>query len=646
MKALVALGALGALLIPTVSMAAQACSDRAPSAITAVDPDSLKCQKTIAKELGKYAKTKMKELSKCRLKEPTGTCPTAKATEKMEKAALKTKEKITKACGVDSVQAGLSSSYGGSADDTLISECGLSQYAVETEVLVGHFTGIATEDPFQETPKPRAKCVKDLGKLGQKYVLGQLKTVSKCIDKAMKDQAAGNIADACVGQYSGGVFVPPTDVKTAESLDKLTTKTEEKIAKSCELTLLGQTDPTFGFIRSVFACSGASTEADLQECVICNGWNGVLSLVDAAYGEDYDAVVVPGAANAIQAAVTAASAGDKILIRTGTYDEEPTFPVLDNHGVNIPIGTDDLSLIGCGAATNDRPFLPAADLTYDNGMNAVSVDGLTFQSLRFEGWDDNGIFVSSATGVTFRDIVDNGLEETRYAVFPILSTGILIEACTLEREDDAPVYVGQSDGFEIRFNDIRRGVAAIEFENSLNGFGHNNYITENTGGVLVFKDPTLVDQSGDHLVLNNVIESNSTDNFGSGTVAVVPRGTGIMIVSNDNSLFEANIIRDNDTFGVLVIDQSAANTLVDPDPFPVLSGDPDTFNNLIRRNFLLLNAQAPQAGIPVFADIAMAFGTDGGNQENCQTANLGSDGVLFTTAFPFGNGQNDCDITP
>jgi len=645
MKALVALGALGALLIPTVSMAVQACPDRAPNAITSVAPDSVKCQKTMAKELSKYAKTKMKELSKCRLKEPSGTCPTAKVTEKNEKAALKTKEKITKACGADSVQAGLTSSYAGSADDTLISECALSQYAVDTEVLVGHFTGIATEDPFQEKPKERAKCVKDLSKLGQKYVLGQLKTVSKCIDKAMKDQVGGNLADLCVGQYSGAVFIPPTDVKTAEKLDKLTVKTEEKIDKSCELTSTGQFDPTFGFIRSVFACSGASTEADLQDCLICRGWDGVLNLLDAAYAEDHDAVVVAGAANAIQDAVTAATAGDKIFVRSGTYDEDPNSPAVDGNGVNIPIGKDDLSLIGCGAATNDRPFLPAANLEYDNGMNAVSVDGLTFQSLRFEGWDDNAIFVSTANGVTFRDIVDNGLEETRYAVFPILSTGILVEACTVEREDDAPIYVGQSNGFEIRFNDIRRGVAAIEFENSVNGFGHNNYITENTGGVLVFKDPNLVDQSGDHQVLNNVIESNSTDNFGSGFVAVVPRGTGIMIVSNDNSLFESNIIRDNDSFGVLAIDQAAANTLVDPDPFPVLSGDPDSFNNLIRRNHVLLNAQDPD-DVPVFADIAMAFGTDSGNQENCQTANIGSDGVLFSTAFPFGNDQNDCDATP
>ena len=161
---------------------------------------------------------------------------------------------------------------------------------------------------------------------------------------------------------------------------------------------------------------------------------------------------------------------------------------------------------------------------------------------------------------------------------------------------------------------------------------------------MVFKDPNLIDQSGGHQILNNVFESNNTDNFGTGFVSVIPRGTGILVVSNDDTLFEGNIIRDNDSFGILVIDQSAANTLVDPDPFPVLSGDPDCFNNSMRRNHLGLNGLNVQAGIPVNGDQVMALGTAGSTtKQNCFENNIGTPGELLITAFPFGNDQNDCD---
>jgi hypothetical protein len=194
----------------------------------------------------------------------------------------------------------------------------------------------------------------------------------------------------------------------------------------------------------------------------------------------------------------------------------------------------------------------------------------------------------------------------------------------------------------VRFNDIRRGVSAIELENSINGVAHNNYATENTGGILVFKDPNLIDQSGNHQVISNVLDANNTDNFGTGFVSVVPRGTGALIVSNDDTVFQGNIIRNNDSFGIALLDQEAVNILAapNPGPFPVPSADKDSFNNLIRRNVVTGNGtNHDEDRTPLGANLLLALGTDAGNQENCFQLNIVPAPTLIA---PLGN-VNDCD---
>jgi parallel beta-helix repeat protein len=621
MRVRVALGALAALLIPSASFAAQACPDRTPASITTVAEASLKCQKTIAKVGSKFAKAKFKELSKCRLKEPTGSCPTAKNVEKIEKAAVKGQDKINKDCGLDSVQAGLTSSYKNETDDAVISSCMLSQHNVDVEVMVGEFTGMATEDPIQDAnPKGREKCVKALSKLGLKYVLGALKISSKCIDKAMKDGVAGDLSPRCVGHYAGGVFVEPTDSKTADAIDKLNDKTEDQVDKQCEDTI-ANVDPNFGYIQTIFACPDAGTTADLQKCIVCNGWDGMVNLLEQEYAESYATFVTNGA-DAIQNAVDAATDGDKLLIQSGTYNED------------VVVSTPNLKLVGCGGATNDRPRLVRSQGNTD-AIKATSIDGLLFQSLDVFDWDDNGIFILNANGVTFRDIVGDGNLNTAYAVFPRFDSNVLIEACHVTQFNDAPIYVGQSSDIEVRYNTVTDSVSAIEIENCASASVHNNYATDNTAGILVFKDPTLpVQDSQDHRVFSNVFENNNTPNFGSGFVANVPKGTGMLIFSTDDSLFQGNIVRGHDQFGIVLTDQEAINALVSPPPFPVVSTPPDqqdSRRNKVRRNYVKFNGGNGIGGLVPAADLVLVLGDEGGgNHDNCMMPNTRGSFVPLT----------------
>ena len=121
MKALLASVTLTVFCFAAGHAAAAACPDRVPAAINSAAPGSLECQKMICTEGGKYVKAKMKAMSKCLLKEPTGSCPDATAQRKIDRARTKAALKIAGGCGDDAAQAGLSSSYGTLADDAVIS---------------------------------------------------------------------------------------------------------------------------------------------------------------------------------------------------------------------------------------------------------------------------------------------------------------------------------------------------------------------------------------------------------------------------------------------------------------------------------------------------------------------------------------------
>jgi parallel beta-helix repeat protein len=615
MRAIVVSSAAAVLLLPAVSLAAQSCPDRTPAAITGVAPAALKCQKTIANVAGKYVKAKLKAHSKCRLKEPAGSCPTAAATLAAEKAAVKAAEKIAKDCAADTAQAGLTSSYGALTDHEPIASCMLSQHNVATEILIGVTHGVTTE-PFPGEPAGRAKCIQEIAKSGVGYALGALKTITKCVDKAMKDGIGGNLADRCVGRYSGGSFVPPADVKIADKLAKLVTKIEDKLAKSCA----GGGGP-FGFIQMIFACPEAESVADLQKCVICDGWTAVLDLVEEQYAER--GTFVPHGAGAIQAAVDAATSGDKLLIASGTYEED------------VVVGTNDLALVGCGGATGDRPrIVPPPVMPDEDGIFAANTDDLLFQSLEFFDWDENGIFVTGANNVAFRDIVADGNLNSTYGVFPVNSQNVLIEACTALNVADAALYVGQSEDIVVRYNRVESSVAGIEIENSARATVHNNYAAGNTGGILVFKLPGLpVQLSNDHAVFNNLSENNNTPNFGVGFVGNIPDGTGMLVISTDDSRFHHNIMRGNNSIGFGLLDQQVINALVSPPPFAMFSPDQNCRRNLVRQNSLINNGGSPNPNLPFGSHMIFALGDDGGgNHDNCFQLNIPTGGAFLTAS--------------
>jgi parallel beta-helix repeat protein len=601
------------------------CPDRTPLAITAPGEPGEKCQTAIAKEGAKYAKTKAKTLGKCALASGYGACPTAADTTKIEKAAVAASDKIAKACADDAAQAALGTSYAGmGGSETTIASCSLSQQSAAIDILVANATGASTAPlPEDEAAFPgfnnkaRTKCIKQAHATGVNFATSALAAMSACIEQRIKKGPTDGIQAACIGSFAGNVFTPPTDAKTASKIAKLVEKSSSAIDKKCA-------PGASTWLPSVSACGGSLSAVELARCLMCDGWNHAVDLVEHQYGEA--GVLVTPAVDAIQDAVTNATTGTKLLVASGNY---PDPVVIDKSGIAI---------VGCGAATNDRPRIERADAEPDpnRGIESLAHDDLHFQSLEVVDWNDDGIFVSGAVDVSFRDVIGDGDLNSTYAIFPVESEGVRIEGCVAREVADAGLYVGSSEGIVVRYNRIEANVAGLEIENSIGAFVHNNTATGNTGGILVFKLPgPVLQESRDHVISHNVSVENNIDNFAQpgSTVSVIPPGTGFLILSNDDTTFEWNRATGNRSVGFLMIDQAAANLFSDPPAFPVLSPDQKSQNNLVEQNVFTGNGLDPE--IPIGAgDIAFVLGEPGDplDHGNCFQNNVAPETALVTAS--------------
>lgn len=640
MKALVAAIAVGCLFLP-VAATAQTCPDSTPPAIQVPTTKSaLKCLSAITKASGKFVKAKTKVLGKCESKRSLGLCPQAKDTEKIEKAANKGALKVAKLCGSPELAAlpGTSYSSGFSAAD--VTSCMLSQNNVEAQLIVNKLNGIAP-GKAGNVGDDGEKCMKTLNKQSSKLIPAVLNTINKCVIKQGKDGATGDVSTVCAPSYSGGSYVAPTDTKTAQKIQKFIDKFTADVDANCPAAT---GEGSSGFISKLFACPGATTVDELKECFLCTGpnnaWTEVNSILQQQYGETGTLVTNGGpGSGSLQAAIDAASPGDKLLIQSGTYDE------------HVEISTADLKLVGCGGATNDRPRItPAAGATgldRVRGVQATDVDGLYFQSLDFFDWDEDGIFVSGQlgspiSGVTFRDITGDGNINSRYIIFPQFADNVLIEGSRVWNCDDAAVYAGKDTNVVIRYNESFENVAGIEVENCEFATVHNNYSHDNSGGMLVFEDPSITPQvNNNHDVFNNVVSENNTPNFApSGFVQNIIRGTGLLLIVTDDSEYHHNIVLNNDTLGLVLIDHEGVNILTGGPTFFPKSVDPTNNDNFIHDNANVNN----NGGNP---DAALGFGVKGAAAygEDNTASGLHNTGNCFQNTgnivFLLG-GANDC----
>ena len=289
--------------------------------------------------------------------------------------------------------------------------------------------------------------------------------------------------------------------------------------------------------------------------------------------------VRPG--ESIQEAVDKAGRNGIVRIYPGTYHENV---LVIHHGVTIEGVIRD----------GKRPVLDGRNLLPD-AISGLGND-FTVANLEIRNYQGNGVVVHKARNVVYRNLIlhNTGL----YGVYPIECDGVLVEDCKVSGARDAGIYVGQSRNIVVRRNEAFQNVTGIEIENCVNAIVEDNYVHNNTGGILVFLLPFNPSKVQDGcIVRRNRVINNNTPNFADpeAIVSNVLKGTGIMLLAADNTEVYENEIVGNGTFGIMVIGLRQ----LFPAPTP-LDVDPNPDGNRIYNNTLRDNGKDPDERLKRF----------------------------------------------
>ena len=218
------------------------------------------------------------------------------------------------------------------------------------------------------------------------------------------------------------------------------------------------------------------------------------------------------------------------------------------------------------------------------GAEGIKITGgSNVQVIGLSVYDSKGdaIKAQQTEGISFVDVKTAWSGEPdknngSYGLYPVNCTKVHIDRCVAIGASDAGIYVGQSTDIVVKNSTAYHNVAGIEIENSINAEVYDNEAYDNTGGLLVFDLPDLIQKKGGNVRLyNNHIHDNNLPNFApkGNIVAKVPDGTGIMILATNNVEVFNNRIINNNTAGTAIISYyMTEEEIKDKDYYPYPTG--------------------------------------------------------------------------
>lgn len=223
---------------------------------------------------------------------------------------------------------------------------------------------------------------------------------------------------------------------------------------------------------------------------------------------------------------------------------------------SLTLNTDRVTIRGQGMEASVLSF--ANQVAGAEGLS-VNANDFVIEDLAIEDTVGDALKINEGNNITIRRVrtewtngpdVNNGA----YGIYPVQTTNVLVEGVVAIGASDAGIYVGQSQNVVVRDSRAELNVAGIEIENTVNADVYNNVATRNTGGVLVFNMPQIPQRGHSTRVYDNDIYENNTANFAApgAAVAGVPRGSGLLVNSNDRVEIFNNRIRDNVTANILI----------------------------------------------------------------------------------------------
>lgn len=247
-----------------------------------------------------------------------------------------------------------------------------------------------------------------------------------------------------------------------------------------------------------------------------------------------------------------------------------------NRGLSLR--TDGVTLRGAGMDKTVLSF--KGQVSGPEGL-LVNANDFTIENLALEDTKGDSLKINQGKNITIRGVrvewtggpkTSNGA----YGLYPVKTQNVLIEDSVVIGASDAGIYVGQSRNIMVRHNRAEFNVAGIEIENSINADVYENTATKNTGGILVFNMPNLSQAGYATRIFKNKVFDNNTDNFAAkgAAVASVPRGSGVVVNSNDKVEIFDNDIADNQTTNVIISSYFSTNyyntrgVAADYNPYP------------------------------------------------------------------------------
>jgi len=252
----------------------------------------------------------------------------------------------------------------------------------------------------------------------------------------------------------------------------------------------------------------------------------------------------------IQAQLIEAEDGATIEIPEGTFQFDASLS-LD--------GKKNVTIKGAGL---DKTILNFnGQLSGAEGIKITNASNITLLDLTVRDTKGDGIKAQLVEGITFKNVKaewTNGGKSSNggYGLYPVQCTNVLIDNCSAVGASDAGIYVGQSKHIIVRFSKAYQNVAGIEIENSWYADVYENKAFNNTGGILVFDLPDLIQKEGGYVrVFKNEIIDNNHINFApkGNTVGKVPQGTGVMILATRNVEVFDNRIVNNISAGTAIV---------------------------------------------------------------------------------------------
>lgn len=273
-------------------------------------------------------------------------------------------------------------------------------------------------------------------------------------------------------------------------------------------------------------------------------------------------------------------------------------------------GVKDVTIKGAGM---DKTILSFANqLSGAEGLK-ITADGVAITDLAIEDTKGDAIKVQDSKGVTFKNLrvrwsSGPNSENGAYGLYPVSCQEVLVEGCMVSDASDAGIYVGQSTDVIVRNNKAFHNVAGIEIENCIRADVYDNESYENTGGLFVFDLPELPQKNGHTIKLhNNKIWDNNLENFApaGNTVALVPAGTGVLIMSTRNVEIYQNEIKNHRTTSTCIV-----SYLITQNPFEDSLYNPFSYGIYIHDNTYEQKPSLPDTSKAMGKLVAGLFGAE------------------------------------